>query len=474
MIVLFLWRLPPKLDLFRRTTRRHRSTTANWSRCWPSCRRWNERSWSHIWGELSFEQIAELVGRSSSGVHRPYQRALTLFGSNDQPDARQVEVNASTRIESPDDGWQGPSADPKWERLEGDKTAVEESSAPPTAPGPCGEKTRLPLLPIIDNMYVTVHEALWRRISTVDLGVAEIRNNMAGEDDRAGVSAWEPIAWFTPSTISGWSCWWSGWHLGKTSTEGRTSRRQPAATRPATKDACRTPCNPRRPTCGGEVAHRSGPATKATRKLADGFEQLIERQSHASRADAREGRSRKGRFRRAEFSAANRIQIDVQAAEPLQAFDDPLAAAVVVFARERVHSEQIRTSAATTPAVINPRLAFSDDRAAHTSRHPWCPRKNACAERTAFRPPINKSTIRASPITKCGCLSPVRRAALVGFVHCLAGGQHPRAFAADTMCNRFVLANAELPEVGDPGPQPHAIASSNNTGGDVGPTCPVR
>ena len=81
--------------------------------------------------------------------------------------------------------------------------------------------------------------------------------------------------------------------------------------------------------------------------------------------------------------------------QQLQAFDDPLAAVVVVFARERVHSEQIRTSAATTPAVINPRLVFSNDFAVRTSRHPWCPRKNACAEPTTLRSSINKSTIRA-------------------------------------------------------------------------------
>ena len=31
---------------------------------------------ARIWGELSFSQIAELVGRSSSAVHRRYQRAL--------------------------------------------------------------------------------------------------------------------------------------------------------------------------------------------------------------------------------------------------------------------------------------------------------------------------------------------------------------------------------------------------------------
>ncbi len=36
---------------------------------------------ARIWGELTFEQIAELVQRSSSAVHRRYQRALTLLGA---------------------------------------------------------------------------------------------------------------------------------------------------------------------------------------------------------------------------------------------------------------------------------------------------------------------------------------------------------------------------------------------------------
>ncbi|MHB8972060.1 MAG: RNA polymerase sigma factor [Pirellulaceae bacterium] len=36
---------------------------------------------ARIWGELSFEQIAELVERSTSAVHRRYERALALLGS---------------------------------------------------------------------------------------------------------------------------------------------------------------------------------------------------------------------------------------------------------------------------------------------------------------------------------------------------------------------------------------------------------
>lgn len=35
---------------------------------------------ARIWGELSFEQIAELVEHSTSAVHRRYQRALTRLG----------------------------------------------------------------------------------------------------------------------------------------------------------------------------------------------------------------------------------------------------------------------------------------------------------------------------------------------------------------------------------------------------------
>ena len=36
---------------------------------------------ARIWGELSFEQIAALVTRSTSAVHRRYQRALGVLGS---------------------------------------------------------------------------------------------------------------------------------------------------------------------------------------------------------------------------------------------------------------------------------------------------------------------------------------------------------------------------------------------------------
>ena len=35
---------------------------------------------ARVWGELSFEQIAELVERSCSSVHRRYRRALALLG----------------------------------------------------------------------------------------------------------------------------------------------------------------------------------------------------------------------------------------------------------------------------------------------------------------------------------------------------------------------------------------------------------
>ena len=38
-------------------------------------------------------------------------------------------------------------------------------------------------------------------------------------------------------------------------------------------------------------------------------------------------------------------------------------------------------------------------------------------------------------------------------MHCLTGGQHPGAFAADTLRDRFVLSNAEPPQILDPGPR---------------------
>lgn len=48
---------------------------------------------ARIWGELSFEQIAELVDISSSSAHRRYRRALALLGDmmNAKPDkSRQI------------------------------------------------------------------------------------------------------------------------------------------------------------------------------------------------------------------------------------------------------------------------------------------------------------------------------------------------------------------------------------------------
>jgi RNA polymerase sigma factor (sigma-70 family) len=49
---------------------------------------------ARIWGALSFGQIAELVDRSTSSVHRRYQRALTELGkiiTKQSADARQSD-----------------------------------------------------------------------------------------------------------------------------------------------------------------------------------------------------------------------------------------------------------------------------------------------------------------------------------------------------------------------------------------------
>lgn len=49
---------------------------------------------ARIWGELSFEQIAHLVDRSTSAVHRRYQRALVELGammSEPSADSRQTD-----------------------------------------------------------------------------------------------------------------------------------------------------------------------------------------------------------------------------------------------------------------------------------------------------------------------------------------------------------------------------------------------
>jgi len=48
---------------------------------------------ARVWGELSYAQIAELVDRSTSAVHRRYQRALVELGrimNNELEDSRQT------------------------------------------------------------------------------------------------------------------------------------------------------------------------------------------------------------------------------------------------------------------------------------------------------------------------------------------------------------------------------------------------
>ncbi|MBC8868868.1 MAG: sigma-70 family RNA polymerase sigma factor [Planctomycetes bacterium] len=49
---------------------------------------------ARVWGELSFGQIADLVDRSTSAVHRRYQRALAELGrimTNQLEDSRQTD-----------------------------------------------------------------------------------------------------------------------------------------------------------------------------------------------------------------------------------------------------------------------------------------------------------------------------------------------------------------------------------------------
>jgi len=49
---------------------------------------------ARVWGELSYAQIAELVDRSTSAVHRRYQRALAELGrimNNQLEDSRQTD-----------------------------------------------------------------------------------------------------------------------------------------------------------------------------------------------------------------------------------------------------------------------------------------------------------------------------------------------------------------------------------------------
>lgn len=51
---------------------------------------------ARIWGELSFERIAELVGTSSSSVHRRYRAALSeLHSMLEEPDDKLGQTNES-------------------------------------------------------------------------------------------------------------------------------------------------------------------------------------------------------------------------------------------------------------------------------------------------------------------------------------------------------------------------------------------
>jgi RNA polymerase sigma-70 factor (ECF subfamily) len=61
---------------------------------------------ARTWGELSFEQIAELVGLSTSSAHRRYRRALAMLGSmlNGKPESsgknHEPRASLSNRSES--------------------------------------------------------------------------------------------------------------------------------------------------------------------------------------------------------------------------------------------------------------------------------------------------------------------------------------------------------------------------------------
>ena len=52
-----------------------------------------------IWGELSFAQLAELIRRPISFVHRRYHRALTRLGHRLDPDTAEARSHESSRLE---------------------------------------------------------------------------------------------------------------------------------------------------------------------------------------------------------------------------------------------------------------------------------------------------------------------------------------------------------------------------------------
>ncbi len=53
---------------------------------------------AHVWGELTFEQIGELTGVSSSTAHRRYQEALTML--RERLDVPCPNQNLDPRIQS--------------------------------------------------------------------------------------------------------------------------------------------------------------------------------------------------------------------------------------------------------------------------------------------------------------------------------------------------------------------------------------
>ena len=140
-----------------------------------------------------------------------------------------------------------------------------------------------------------------------------------------------------------------------------------------TRAARRTPCNQRRPTCAARaVKWLTDPARRRKRQGNSRTVSISSSSTTPSRSKMggksagiapRLSPRTHGRTSRAAGGTRPRTaDIDDEVGDQQsQAFDDPLAAVVVVFARERVHSEQIRTSAAATLEVISPRLAFADD-----------------------------------------------------------------------------------------------------------------
>lgn len=51
----------------------------------------------HVWGEMSFKQIAEATNRSSSGCHRDYQGALQLIATALEDGSRKEADNETTK-----------------------------------------------------------------------------------------------------------------------------------------------------------------------------------------------------------------------------------------------------------------------------------------------------------------------------------------------------------------------------------------